>query len=65
MSVGDDLKLVLGSMVVDVPVELLRGARIALRTNQTAHFHALTSGLPAAREGGTSRGGSWAVGVGW
>ena len=65
MSVGDDVKVVLGIVVVYVPVELLRGARIDLRTHQKAHFHVLTAGLPAARDGGASRGGSWAVGVGW
>ena len=65
MSVGDEVKLVLGLVVVYMPVELLRGARIDLRTNQKAHFHALTAGLPAARDGGASSGGSWAVGVGW
>ena len=65
MSVGDDIKLVLGLLVVYVPVELLRGACVDLRKKQTAHFHALTAGLLAAREGGASRGGSWAVGIGW
>ena len=65
MSVNDDVELVLGLVVVYVPVELLRGARIDLRTNQKAHFHALTAGLPAARDGGASRDGAWAVGVGW
>ena len=52
-------------MILNLNPVLLLGSLERYETNQKAHFHALTAGLLAAREGGESRGGSWAVGVGW
>ena len=60
-----DVKLDFGLMILNLNLVLLLGSLVRYETNQKAHFHALTAGLPAAREGGASRGGSWAVGVGW
>ena len=52
-------------MILNLNLVLLLGSLVRYETNQKAHFHALTAGLPAARDGGASSGGSWAVDVGW